>query len=226
LIFAGAILAAALGACGPAGKSTYNWASTSSNPGSPVKVGECPFTVVFPGPIQSTTDVPKSANVDRATSFANWDSSTVVISVCGCSDTLDLGRIPEVVAVQGLEWQLKSSGGRVSDVKFTDEGADEKSVSATLETEGDQGHLQLLARANYFGKCSFLVAGGGRIGEFDHQRVARFMATARRISEQAPNSTPPSNSARRLQELKDLYDQKLITPQEYETRKKAILDGL
>jgi putative oligomerization/nucleic acid binding protein len=219
------VVAAGLYGCAPSSQSSYSWSNVAYAPGSPVRVGECPYTVVFPGSVQSTTDVPKGANVDRALSLANWDASSVVISVCGCSNTLDLGEIPEAVAVQGLEWQLKSTGGRVSDVKFTDEGVNGKALSATLETEGDQGHLQLLARANYFGKCSFLVAGGGRIGEFDHQRVARFMETAKRIGAQ---STAPTSSGtvRRLEELKDLRDRNLITPQEYETRRKAILDAL
>jgi hypothetical protein len=39
--------------------------------------------------------------------------------------------------------------------------------------------------------------------------------------------TPPTSStAQRLQELKDLLDRKLITPSEYETKRKAILDAL
>jgi hypothetical protein len=42
------------------------------------------------------------------------------------------------------------------------------------------------------------------------------------------SSTPPTSTttAQRLQELKDLLDRKLITPSEYEAKRKAILDAL
>jgi transposase, IS5 family len=37
---------------------------------------------------------------------------------------------------------------------------------------------------------------------------------------------PPRLGARRLQELKDLYDRRLIRKREYDERRKAILDAL
>lgn len=41
-----------------------------------------------------------------------------------------------------------------------------------------------------------------------------------------PTGVQPARSAERLQVLKSLLDQKLITPSEYEAKRKAILDGL
>jgi len=154
------------------------------------------------------------------------DSGTVLLSMCGCSNTLDLGSIPEAVAVPGLQWQLRSGGGKVSNAEFADDGANGKLFSATMETDGPQGHLQLRARANYFGKCSFLVGGGGRIGEFDGYAVSRFMESARRIGAPAAPPRTANDTARWLEELKDLRDRDLITQEEYETRRKAILDAL
>ena len=43
---------------------------------------------------------------------------------------------------------------------------------------------------------------------------------------QAPNSPAPGSAADRLQALKDLLDRKLITPVEYVTKRKAILDAM
>lgn len=49
-------------------------------------------------------------------------------------------------------------------------------------------------------------------------------------AQSAPAATAPSavggNAADRLRALKDLFDQKLISPAEYEQKRKAILDGL
>jgi len=208
---------------------------SSYTPGALMQVGECPYAVEFPIKPQSSTDIPKNVGADRGLElFANWDANTALVSACACSNTLNWGEVPEAVAVQNVEWQLKSTGGKLSDVYFSDHGPDGKSLSATIEGSFNNGPLQaygplqLRMHAFYFGKCFFMVAGGGALGRYDEPHVARFLQSAGPIGAQPATSIspPPTDSRRRLEELKDLYDRNLITPQEYENRRKAILDAL
>jgi hypothetical protein len=200
-----------------------------------MQVGECPYTVEFPGPVQSTTEVPKGAGADRAVILANLEGNTFLAAGCLCSNTLNWGDVPESAAAQVGEWVANSSGVRISDVHVTDLGSEGKSISATWEASSiESGPLQGLspihveARNIYFGKCKFEVAAGGRTGAYDHARVALFRESARRVRAQPVTSVspPPTDTRRRLEQLKDLYDRNLITPQEYDTRRKAILDAL
>lgn len=79
--------------------------------------------------------------------------------------------------------------------------------------------------------CIFVVATSDLVNKEDPQAAYRFIASARSLSVPAQSlgstSLPvPADVAQRLRALKNLSDQQLITPAQYEAKRKTIVDGL
>jgi hypothetical protein len=71
-----------------------------------VRVGECPFTLAFPGPPRVSNEKTKllPSSVDRAMDLAfEYAGKAAFAASCGCSGTQDFGDITESEARQTLE---------------------------------------------------------------------------------------------------------------------------
>jgi len=92
---------------------------------------------------------------------------------------------------------------------------------------------EIIARMRiYYGKqCIFVVTTEALRAGDDAPRAIAFLNSARNpnVPQSLPVANPPpqaNDAASRLKALKDLLDQKLITPVQYEAKRQAIIDGM
>jgi hypothetical protein len=69
-------------------------------------------------------------------------------------------------------------------------------------------------------------AAAGNSDQLGKQPAERFLSSLARIGEPPSAAKPNATVEGRLRTLKDLFDKGLVTPAEYETRRKEILSAL
>ena len=173
--------------------------------GTPTRIGECPYTVQFPGAPNGKIEKPDNWKVDRyvGISFYTQDDKLIVGSGCGCSDNLKYGDTTRFEALEWLKENMKAKDATLVESHFRDEGATGKVLDYVVETPSPYGKLTVQSYGVYFDNCIFVAYGGGVSG-YDQAQVAKFLNSVTRVSagSRPQGSTP--DTARRLQELKEL----------------------
>ena len=133
--------------------------------------------------------------------------------------------VPAFAACTATDWRKDGATTADLDRDYDECRAVTKSDPAVAAAFGAFGALGVFAGTSYFdSKIRSCLQGKGWIGPDD--------STYASASAPAPVAAPvkavdtESAAARRLKELKSLLDQGLITKEEYEDRRQAILRGL
>jgi hypothetical protein len=215
--------------------------TTSTAPGFVrVAVGECPFTADFRGPPFTAS----GTDDEMATKYAIYENARVKeVFLCGCDDTINAENMTQSDADAISLSFVRKKGGDLATIssEFLPDG----DFGRELKYEGRfpksiQGAIRLSARMIFVGRC--LSAFVTSMYERDDQlEAARFLSSIARRQEGDPEATsgPATNgpattskpssgmdASARLKQLEDAYRHNLVTPSEYQEKRKAILDAM
>lgn len=216
-------VALALGACaGPSGVTMEAGSVQSVLPPA------CFVRTSFSGPVQAYQ--PSLDAGDLAILFKRIDGEKQISFVCACRDSFNLTGIDKKEA--------ENSFKRISGVKDWISGnstLEDRGNAKLLKFEGEfenfQGFFSGKGAILYQGKC---MQGGfawdllGREAGLDaYLNTLYDSKTSRPLLAGASSSPAPQadTPASRLATIKDLLDRKVITRQEYDERRRAILKG-
>jgi hypothetical protein len=163
-----------------------------------LRVGECPFSLAFPGPPRSSTEKTKllPASVTRALDLAfEYPGKAAFTASCGCSDTQTFGDITAAGARQALEESVGKADTTLLDARFTEDPALGKMIAWEGETSSSLGKLRVEGRRYYVGHCTLQATAGGPIGKADPEQVARFLESAKRLDAPPAPAAPAAAAA-------------------------------
>jgi len=161
----------------------------------PRQVGECPFTLVFPGAPRSSNEKNKllPPSVDRALNLAyEVPGKAAFTASCGCSDTQTFDDMTAAGARQGLEDSIGQANTTLLHARFRDDSELGKMIAWEGEAPSAFGLLKVWGRRYYAGSCILQATAGGPVGKVDAQQVTRFLESAKRVA--APAETAASQT--------------------------------
>jgi hypothetical protein len=159
----------------------------------PMRVGECPFTLAFPGPPRVSAEKTRllPASVDRALDLAfEYPGKAAFTASCGCSGTQTFGDITATEAREALEDSVGKADTKLLDARFTDDPALGKMIAWEGEAPSAFGKIKVWGRRYYDGQCTLQVTAGGPIDKVDPEQVARFLDSATRLAAPPPAAAP------------------------------------
>jgi hypothetical protein len=154
---------------------------------------------------------------------------------CTCEPGIRPDQITEPMALNLTRSRLLERKFTPQRMSFAPNTALGKTLHAIGTSPSPWGDLTMEFQLYYLPRCvvvAFSVTST-QATESAKARAAEILKNVRRVDLAAPAPTPtsapspvPSEAAERLRVLNNLRDQGLITPAEYETRRKAVLDSL
>lgn len=205
-------------------------ASSTRAPSSAVSWSSerCGYSVLFGGETSADTANVQNAEFSEARKFANDTLGESASCVCYSKDV----NLSNSTTFQIDLW-AKETADRLNFYKYETSYSDgvkgEKIFDQSSMSKSPFGDVILRARRYLAENCYFSLIAT-HLADGDQGREAlRFIASAKRkqpLQTAAPLPVVSSDVSQRLQSLKTLFDQKLISPAEYETKRKAIIDGL
>jgi hypothetical protein len=247
-VIAPVLLLALLAACVPSPQQDYPTQAETIFPATAGSVtnghewnsGKCEYVARFSGAPSAKRDVttPKPFELDTAAEFKDNDSNGVTRYVetaaceCSTSSTVVPSDTTKLVAVSDVQEFMRKLEVKNPKTSFMVNSSSEK----ILEVEGLTGSMlgDVLLRLKYYytKKCvlqlitvtfaSDSAANNKSLAYLNSPRNPR----APTIPAVAIPASQPTDAATRLKALNDLLDQKLITKDEYNAKRKAILDGM
>ncbi len=197
-----------------------------------VSVGECPFIVNFLSKpvLGSTTD---DATLTKYAVFENAHVKQALL--CACDDKLNAENMTRSDADAISDFLVRKKGGDM--VTISSEFFPAGEFGRELKYEGRfpksiQGPVRSSARIIFVGQCVSAFVSNNLESEGQKETV-RFLASIASLQQGSPAATSvitgPSSGTDpsvRLKLLEDAYRQNLLTPSEYQAKRKAILDAM
>ena len=222
---------------GPEAKYTPLFPMTSTDPvtgGQTVWRSErCGYSATFTiPPISKPDSHPQGANF--AESVENDMGNDGEAAACACfPDTLFPKNQSAFEFKSGLSGYLNEINGQIEQISKYAGGAvfnNDNVFDMIVDTSNSRGYFKLKLRAFSSDHCRFLVFTATAKGDSE-SKANNFITSARNLKAAVfmPQQAQPAKSsdvAQRLRTLKGLLDQQLITPVEYETKRKALVEGL
>lgn len=197
---------------------------------SPLNPG-CELVVDFGGPsvvMHRSAKVP--ANADFYGLMRQSGNNQAFGYNCTCIPETDFGKVTAALAETDYAQTVFEMGGTVVSASFADSPFGGKLFRAESLVPTLYGEMTLRTHAYYFRQCGVMVTTTELTRSIlqTGAESAQFLASVRRAGSLAPGTTPAGQSdvAERLRRLDDLRARGLISPAEYETRRKAIIDSL
>ena len=193
----------------------------------------CGYSVRFSAPPQKV-DLQAGANESFAEVMSNGDLNFNETASCHCwSNNLN----PKIESVGQFEGNirpgLKKFDANLTAISRFSGGKlynDDNIIEYIADGRGQQGSY--IARNRYFSNeiCRFGVTRISLSTDLDSKNAYRFLASAQNLKASTPAINSPARASgdatERLRTLKNLFDQKLITPTEYEAKRRTILDSM
>lgn len=188
----------------------------------------CPWRATFPGNTEfldesSRPDVMPGSSRLVVRSKGDYRQFAVV---CFCNPKFNLSRLSRTDAEAMNDGALQAEKWKRTSSNFRETGSrKEFEYSATADMFA--GNFVRKGRSHYQGTCATTVEAVAPVS--DTQAVDRFIQSIRDVRDvTAPSAAvPPTPSTEsRLSTLKDLLDRKVITQQEHDDRRRAILGSL
>ena len=143
---------------------------------------------------------------------------------CTCFIKMAPSMVTEDTAVQQFERENKGQV-EVETKRFVAEFADRKIFDLTGKTPSPSGPVSVIAKEIYQRHCVLrAVAIAHDVQSLESAK--RFVAGLGANPSASTPAAPSGDIERRLQQLKDLFDRSLITKDEYDAKRKEILEGL
>lgn len=194
----------------------------------------CPWRASFPGQVEFVDESTKPGLVPgtkRIIVRAKGDYRQFVVG-CVCNDKFNFSRMKQNDALRLNDFDLKPDGFERTEFSF-DETGFRKEFSYSAKADSYLGKFIRKGKAHFQGNCVNMVESVAL--EQDIAAVDQFLRTIRDTRDSpvaSPNSSPQkipfdSKSTReRLEVIKDLLERNIITKEEYNERRRSILDKL
>lgn len=217
----------------------FDEVSIAANPStsSVQRYDHCNTRVTFTGTarLMSSPEIDAIKKSSGATKFISghiYETGTYSEgAVCGCFDldiALENTNNADIERRFGETASNKSS--KNMQLSIFKKNPNKKYVDMQHSYLTEFGEIFEKIRTVYTGKCQFMALTWARASFDDAISASRFLSSIDNLQSPSPlpsaASQPSGDAAQRLRSLKNLLDQKLIVPSEYEARRKAILDGL
>lgn len=233
-------LAALAGACTPptppiptSVESIFPAADTVSlADGQDWTAGSCEYNVTFSG---TPTDVSKSKALENVTeddhAMQYQEQSYVESARCQCYKDRFPSQVTKYQALTSLNQELTDKDMIVHKSSFSEVSPLGKYVELEGKTPSALGDLTLRLKAYLQKKCLLVTTAISLTTGPDTARAIAFLNSTRdpRAPKPMPIVSPVpqrNDAASRLRALKDLLDQNLITPVQYNAERQSIIDGM
>jgi hypothetical protein len=161
------------------------------------------------------------------------EAEYVEIAECGCpkSDNTIPANITKYQSNSGINKFMKERDYNVTKSAYIENSALGKTAEFEGITPSAQGEQISRGRLYYGSQCIASVTVTTLRTSGDAPRAIAFLNSARKLSTSItlPTVIPAAqatDAVSRLKALKDLLDQKLITPSQYEAKRQSIVDGM
>jgi hypothetical protein len=206
-------------------------ASSIAN-GQDANTGRCEYSVTFSGaPTETSKNVVEDSSSNYKYSQTYQADKYEEVFSCSCFDKAGLtpSNITKSQSYFNTEKSLSQADYKIVNSLFTETSPLGKVAEYEALSQSVWGELVLRLRIYYRQQCLLAVGSAHVRGNADTSRAIAFLNSVRKAVPQqvvpsiAPNGTDASS---RLQGLKQLLDQKLITPAEYGAKRQSIIDGM
>jgi hypothetical protein len=207
---------------------------SSARDGNVVRFEKCGVALSFAGVPRETTRGANvrgefAADIESTDNFEyeNASGTYYEAAVCRCFKSTVPANSTRWQATETITNELKQRDIAVSATSWDEQNPLGKSLHYEASTPHPRGKILIVGRWLYLPRCTFQVFSGSNEKDgFDRGKA--FLRTTRAITQlpQTPVSPSSGRTAERLQELQQLRDRNLISPAEFEQKRKAILDAL
>jgi hypothetical protein len=229
---------ALLAACVPTTTSTPSYtesifpAISTSRPTNSQdwKLDRCGYTVTFSGkPVDFTNDVPQ-VNLSYDYSLKYAEAEYEEVAECGCPKkaTAIPSNITKSQSNYFLSQFMKERDYKLIKAAYLEKSPQGKIAEFEAQSPSMLGELVARGRIYYGSECITSLMVTMLRTDVEVPRAFAFMNSPRKPSPltSSPPTAPSVDASSRLKALKDLLDQKLVTPAEYDAKRRAIIDGM
>lgn len=147
---------------------------------------------------------------------------------CTCNDNWNMSRITRGEALALVDQGLKKEKWIRTNERYDEDGVRKIHFFEAVQ-DRYAGYFVYQGKMFFEGKCVYGVNGWVRRGQ--EPKLQRYMESIYDTRKQPPpapaiNSVPAASIETRLAAIRDLLDRKVITQQEYDERRRAILGSL
>lgn len=189
----------------------------------------CPWRATFPGAMEfkdesSIPGLPPGTKRLVVRSKADYRQFAVT---CFCNDSFNFSRLKEQEALGINSGALQADQWQRTEYAFSETGS-RKEFSYTAKVDNFAGPHIRKGRVHFQGTCATSVEAYAPLADVASvEGFIRSIWDVRDVATAPSASVAPNGSAEtRLATIKDLLDRKVITQQEYDERRRAILGSL
>lgn len=202
---------------------------TVSADGKRTTFDNCKLAVVFSG-VAKWDKKPNTSRVayDISTNedYIYEENTYAEAAGCACFKTLIPSANTKTLGILTITDELTAMDAKITSTSWNETGEFGKNLAWEASMPSPSGPITLIGKLIYQPKCVFRVVSVTN----DARRLAQgrqFFNTvsAETTAPSLPTSVSPSNTPERLQQLKDVFDKGLITRDEYDSKRKSLLDA-